>query len=135
MHKSVNGLFIFIYYVLVLLPIIYVAVSIFSYYSVLNSFGEVPGNDTLYYLARTKNIRINTFPTHMGETLIIVLMYAYLFVPIFIFINYVVSKEFIDKRIIRFQKHAALILIGVYLIVYFLQWTDSVGWYFQYVLD
>ena len=46
------------YYEMIFILVSYVFIAAYSYYSVLASFGEVPGNDYLYELARKRNLEI-----------------------------------------------------------------------------
>ena len=42
--------------------LMYVGVSVYSYNSVTDAFGWVPGNDTIFEMARETGHKIETFP-------------------------------------------------------------------------
>ena len=133
MPKKLNSIFIVIYYIFISLPVMYAVIGIYSYYSVLNTFGRVPGNGELYNLAKTKNLTIKTFPVKYGEIFLDIFFISLIVIPFYILINYLVHKYY--SEVIFYKKHAITLLI-VFMIafIFFLQ-NPVLGWYVEYLLD
>jgi hypothetical protein len=134
MQYKYNKIFIVIYFILMIVPLPYLSASVYSYYSVRNTFGQVPDNDTLYKLLREGNRTLEIFPTKYGEILLILFSISFLIFPLFILANYLVNKQF---RTIHFFKKYAIILTAIYALAFILAFrTDPFGgWYLQFMVD
>ncbi len=120
------------YWVLIIIPIFYLMVSGYSYFSVLSTFGEVPlPHNTLEELAKLRGLPISIFPIQYGSLLITIVFLCYLIFPVFIFVNYLLHKG----RYIVFNKSLFVYLLIVYLSVFLLIRLEIFGWYMMYVLD
>lgn len=133
MTKSINTIYRIIFGIYLSIPLCYLLVSTFSYFSVLDTFGRVPYNDTLYKLARENNLPINIFPIRYGDVLLSATFWVYISFPLMILANYLVHRA--NPETIFFKKQA-IALFCVCLISYLLLQTDPFGgWYLSFILD
>jgi len=133
MYKKINLTIVSIYYLFISLPIAYAIIGIYSYYSVLNDFGRVPGNDELHALAKAKNLTIKTFPIKYGEIFLDCFFFALLITPFYILINYLVHRRY--SQVILYKKHAIILSILVLITFIFFMRNPILGWYVGYLLD
>jgi hypothetical protein len=112
--------------------VFYALISCHSYYSVLGTFGRVPGNDELYELARQTEQRIKTFPVEEGKVLILFWVCSVYLIPFLLRVNYIVFRL---NRKIRFEWKLAILLSALWIAMLLLMNFEWLGWYFQYVLD
>jgi hypothetical protein len=133
MVKSINLVFKIIYYALLSMPVLYFVVATYSYFSVLKTFGQVPYNDSLYKMAREKNLSIDVFPVTYGEVLLSATFATYLIFPILVLTNYLTHKA--RPEYLFFRRHA-LVLLFVCVCSFFLMSADRFGgWYLGLILD
>jgi hypothetical protein len=60
--KYVNHIFTFSGYAFVAIPLFFITVAVYSYYSILNTFGQVPPyEDGIYSLQKIKGVRTAIF--------------------------------------------------------------------------
>jgi len=124
-----------LYYLFLAVPIFYVAVATFSYYSVFHSLGSEPSTyDYTYKIAAERNVPLNTFPVSWGNKLIWVWVWSLVYLMPVVTISVFVLSRFYKK--LRFPKYLVLSVILAYGVSYGLMWTEQFGgWYFQFVLD
>jgi hypothetical protein len=127
-----NRGFLILYFVIAIVPIIFILISLFSYFSVLNAFGEVPYNDTLYEMARERGITIKVFPTEYGGYLFALAFLAYLLLPVIILINYLSFKVF---KGIKFNYQWAIGCVVICIVSFVFNITDTCGWYISFIVD
>jgi hypothetical protein len=127
-----NRSFLILYVVITIVPIIFLLVSMFSYFSVLNDFGEVPYNDTLYEMARERGITIKVFPTEYGGHLFALAFLGYLLLPVLILINYLSFKVF---KGIKFNYQWVIGCVVICVVSFIFNMTDACGWYISFILD
>jgi hypothetical protein len=120
------------YWILIIIPVLYLVVATYSYFSVLHTFGEVPEvHNMLEELAETKKLPINIFPVEYGAPLMAALAVCYLTFPFFLLINYFVHK----KSNINFHKRYTIAIVVLYVALFLLLRLEPFGWYMLYILD
>ena len=111
----------------------YVCVSIYSYNSVTNAFGWVPGNDSILEMERETGHTIETFPPNWGLILIYFYICSALLIPCTIGAHYILFRT---TSSIMFDWKPGVALAGIWCAVFALmQFSEPVSWYFQFVLD
>jgi hypothetical protein len=122
-----------IYLMLIVIPLVYFAISVYSYFSVYNTFGHVPSSqDFTLDLIGSSGKEFKIFPIYAGRFIIMLYLFSILltliYTPALLLIKYFNTS-------IRIHKWLALTLIGVQFIVYMLNGYDFADWYSIYVLD
>ena len=134
MANLVNRIYKIIYVAFMVTPFLYVSVAAYSYFSVLNKFGRVPYNDTLYKIAGERNTSIGVFPISYGGLLLSATFVVYLISPIFVLANYLVHRA--QPKYLFFKKHALALLLTCLYSFFLITRTDQFGgWYLGLIAD
>jgi len=121
------------YIILILIPVVYLIIATYSYYSVLNTFGEVPSSqDFTADLIRGREEEFRIFPPSYGEYIIGALLASLLLIPLYIAVNFI-SK--LSVKGLMFQTWYAVGAVISFIFCWIVQHTEAAGWYFSYVLD
>ncbi|WP_462275329.1 hypothetical protein [Ferruginibacter sp.] len=134
MEKSINTVFKCAYYGYMIIPLFLVIAGTYSYFSVLNTLGEVPVYNTqLYNLAKQKGVTINILPYEYGKILVYLIMFGVYSFLFFILSNY--GLHLVTDKIVFYKKLAVILLIE-YVIFFFVNALDPFGgWYMRFILD
>lgn len=134
MESRINQTIKYLYILLTTIPIVYLLVAMYSYYSVLWTFGQVPSSeDFMYDLVKNSGKKFKIFPSGPGSILSVGLIFCSAYgVPIVTIVNGLLR---VYKESVIFYTWHLLTMILVYGGVWFLLRTEPVGWYFSYVLD
>lgn len=133
-NKRQNKIFSFGYFFLLFLPFPYIVGSTYSYYSVQNAIGKVPGNFEIYEFMVKNKDTVYILPFEYGEIFLTTFMGSLFAVPFYILVNYIASKYTVG---VSFHKKTAVILVGLYLLAFVLVFRTAPfgGWYLQIMLD
>jgi hypothetical protein len=125
---------IILYYFLAALALLWILTSTYSYYAVLHTFKQTPGKHTLYELSKTLHLTIKAVPPIYGKIALAAFAFGALFFPLFIFINFVVTKH---RPAVFIFKSQSIILLALYILAFVLTFsTDPFGgWYLGFILD
>ncbi|MGC4100422.1 MAG: hypothetical protein QM738_03675 [Ferruginibacter sp.] len=117
-----------------IIPLFLVIAGTYSYFSVLNTLGEVPVYNTqLYNLAKQKGVTINILPYEYGKILVYLIMFGVYSFLFFILSNY--GLHLVTDKIVFYKKLAVILLIE-YVIFFFVNALDPFGgWYMRFILD
>ncbi len=130
--KALDTISKFGYWVLISIPVFFLLISTWSYFSVLHTFGEVPEiHNVLEDLAEAKNLPIHIFPVKLGSLLITALVICYITLPFYLLINYFAHNE----KNIDFHKRFSVVIIIIYVSLFLLIRLEPFGWYLVYILD
>lgn len=118
------------YIVFTIVPIVFLLISVGSYWSVYAAFGDVPSTGIDFDFFQGD---INVFPTGPGKVLIVTFFIcSFIAMPVIIVANAVVQ---IIKREVIFRKLQAGLLFTINaLALVLLVSSDVVGWYVGYAL-
>lgn len=130
--KTLDTISKFGYWIFISIPVFFLLVSTWSYFSVLHTFGKVPEiHDTLEELAATKKLPIHIFPVEWGGYLITALVICCITVPFYLLINYFAHR----KENIRFHQQFSIAVVIIYILLFLLIRLEPFGWYLIYILD
>jgi len=134
MKKYLNRFLASVYYIFLIIPVCFITVSVYSYFAVLNKFGEVPPYaDGVKALEEAKANTAKIFPIEYGDMLLSILLYAIVILPFFIILNYLFHRKY---SWLTFYPKFILFLFAEYLISFFLLASPNpVGWYTGYIFD
>src|SRR6478609_3754275 len=87
-YKWVTGS---VYIAFAIICLVWLSISAKAYYSVLNTFGFIPGNDPLVEMAKKKNYEVPVISAKYDELLLNAFLWGLILVPIWFFITYLIS--------------------------------------------
>lgn len=121
-----------IYVVFAIICLAWLAISAKAYYSVLNTFGFIPGNDPLTEMARKKSFEVPVISAKYDELLLDTFLWGFVLIPIWFFITYLISLT--DKNL-NINRILTSIVLGLFILAFLLLQTNVFGWYLGYIVD
>ena len=130
----VRKLFQILYWSSIVVPLIFLAVSILSYFHVKSVIGEEPtSEDRVWPLASVKHVNLHLPPHDVGLAIILAFMISIISFLFIIIINAAVAGFWKHLSFYKKLALAAVISNIASLIVFYL--FPPASWYFGFVLD
>lgn len=129
-----NKIITFGYSLFLVAPLAFISVACYSYFSILNVFGKVPPyEEGVSALVKEKGIPVKIFPIEYGDVVLSILLYAVLFFPVYILLNYLLYKR---NPLFKFPIKIVLILILEYVVtILLLVGKSPLNWYAGFIFD
>ena len=121
-----------IYIIFTIICLSWLSISAKAYYSVLNTFGFIPGNDPLAEMAKKRNYEVPVISAKYDELILDAFLWGLVLVPIWFFITYLIS---LASKNLSFNRLLASIALALFILTFLLLQTDVFGWYFEYIVD
>ena len=120
--------------VLIILPLLFLSISTYSYLSASNTFGTVPTSHLhTQQLEKSTGKALHIFPAKPGAVICIIYLMTFWMTPTFLVL--VLLARYFNKSV-KISKGLIITLISVNLLAIIVaHQTEFASWYMSYVLD
>jgi hypothetical protein len=122
------------YVVLMILPLLYLSISTYSYISTVNALGTVPqSHGHTQQLEKSTGKSLKIFPKKVGGLICTIYLMTFWITPVFV-ITVLLARYFF-KSIKIFKRLAITLIVVSVLVIILANQTEFASWYMSYVND
>ena len=123
-----------LYCAFIAVPVVFVVVSLYSYFHVKNAIGEEPtSEDFVYPAVLRKHITLHLLPYEVGKFLVGLYFCSILFFFVLIVLNLILRLRFKSIQL-HFGLALASALLNILSVILFFTYPP-VSWYLSFILD
>ena len=132
--NDINKFIKSIFFILITIPFIYLAIATYSYISVISTFGTVPiSHNYTPDLIKSTGKKIVIFPTRIGSLICLLYILWIWITPVFVIAILLIG--YFTKTIVNFKRLLISLTIIYLLLIFLTNTTEFASWYLAYVLD
>lgn len=132
--RIVNKTIQIFYYGFIVVPVLFVVVSLYSYFHVKNAIGEEPtSEDIVYPVVVSKHITLHLLPHDVGKFVIGLYACSILFFFVLILSNLILRLRFKSIQL-HFGLALTSALTNIFSVILLYTYPPT-NWYFSFILD